>query len=147
MVEEIVFNSCHNTWRSKVNRKLLPILLCFDHSCNRQKETAVRTLVFISKHTADKCGRHHMFLLFVLRVNDVQNLLSSLPFVMLLKGSSIAQYWPSLPFSQHVWHHQTVALYLPDPQAPLVWSIWTPLSGSCNNKASLCLTCIPSKGI
>lgn len=49
----------HNTWcgseeKLKINRKLLPILLCFDHSWNRQKEIAVIVLVFISKHAADK---------------------------------------------------------------------------------------------
>lgn len=62
-----------------------------------------------------------------------------------VKGSSAElRMETSLPFSQQ---EHTAALYLPDPPVLWVWSIWTPLSESYNNKASPCQTCTPSKGI
>lgn len=101
------------------------------------------------------CSRSdHVFLyLCFLRLysSAAQNLLSGHVNHHAIKGSamesSLAQYGPSQYFSQQVWYHQTTGLYLQDPPALWVWSTWTPSSESCNNKASLCLTCTPSMDI
>lgn len=101
------------------------------------------------------CNRsHHVFLyLCFLRLysSAAQNLLSRHVNHHAVKGSAMerspAQYRPSQYFSQHVWHHQTAGPYLLDPPALWVWSIWTPSSESCNNKAFLCLTYTPSRDI
>lgn len=96
----------------KVNRKLLPILLSFDHSCNRQKEIAVRVL--ISNHSTDKNSRDKCTAGATMSscictsvmpksplMHDVIRQTSQQPSIHHAVKGIMAQYGTSLPFSHN----------------------------------------------